>query len=220
MLWLVLVCPGFCCGCSPASPCPQRRFGVLSVSRQGRRPSAAACRAGASAPGPPDAIGAAFECFGAAPVLLWWEAEVYRSIEAFWGGGSSGMGCSGVPQCRPPGRHWGAQRIRDVGSATLLRLVAPPEVTATHRLIARADAVWIPAAVPVRFREPMGGESGDGGYGGTGFRECGDAVGCKNSVGWVADSAPGALPPDPRQGLLAPGPPPRGDGPPWNRHPR
>ena len=114
----------------------------------------------------------------------------------------------------------GAQRIRDVGSATLLRLVAPPEVTAAHRLIARADAVWIPAAVPVRFREPMGGESGDGGYGGTGFRECGDAVGCKNSVGWVADSAPGALPPDPRQGLLAPGPPPRGDGPPWNRPPR
>ena len=61
-----------------------------------------------------------------------------------------------------------AQRIWDVGSATLLRLVAPPEVTAAHRLIARADAVWVPAVVPVLFLEPMGGESGDGGYGGRG----------------------------------------------------
>ncbi len=68
----------------------------------------------------------------------------------------------------------GAQRIRDVGSATLLRLVAPPEVTAAHRLLARADAVLAPAVRPVRFREPMGGESGDGGYGGTGVT--GDAV--------------------------------------------
>ena len=36
----------------------------------------------------------------------------------------------------PWGGIGGAQRIRDVGSATLLRLVAPPEVTAAHRLIA------------------------------------------------------------------------------------
>ena len=32
----------------------------------------------------------------------------------------------------------GAQHIREVGSATLLRLVAPPEVSAAHRLIAGA----------------------------------------------------------------------------------
>ena len=119
----------------------------------------------------------------------------------------------------------GAQRIRDVGSATLLRLVAPPEVTAAHRLLAWVDAVLAPAVLSVRFREPMGGESGDGGYGVTGGGGGGgaggeDAVGRKSLPDGVADSAPGALPPDPRQGLLAPGPPPRGDGPPWNRHPR
>ena len=45
-------------------------------------------------------------------------------------------------------------------------------------------------------------------------------MGLHNAPGGVADSAPGALPPGPRQGLLAPGPPPRGDGPPWNRPPR
>ena len=79
-----------------------------------------------------------------------------------------------------------AQRIWDVGSATLLRLVAPPEVTAAHRLLAGADAGLAPVAVPVRFLEPMGGESGDGGYGGPGdgsCRGCGDAVGRKSSVG-------------------------------------
>ena len=88
------------------------------------------------------------------------------------------MGCSGGPQCRPLRRHWGAQRIWDVGSATLLRLVAPPEVTAAHRLLAGADAGLAPVAVPVRFLEPMGGESGDGGYGGPGLpgvRGCGGA---------------------------------------------
>ena len=58
----------------------------------------------------------------------------------------------------------GAQRIRDVGSATLLRLVAPPEVSAVHRLLAPAVPVLYPVAVTVLFREPMGGESGDGGY--------------------------------------------------------
>ena len=114
----------------------------------------------------------------------------------------------------------GAQRIREVGSATSLRLVAPPEVSAAHRLLAWADAVWVSAAVPVLFREPMGGESGDGGYGGRRLPGRGDAVGLYNAPDRMADSAPGALPPDPRQGLLAPGPPPRGDGPPWNRHPR
>ena len=73
----------------------------------------------------------------------------------------------------------GAQRIRDVGSATLLRLVAPPGVSAAHRLLAWADAVLVPAVEPVRFREPMGGESGDGGYGGRGCRGwggCGGAL--------------------------------------------
>ena len=59
------------------------------------------------------------------------------------------------------------------------------------------------------------GATGDGGC--RGYR---DAAGRYDAPDGVADSAPGALPPDPRQGLLAPGPPPRGDGPPWNRHPR
>ena len=88
-------------------------------------------------------------------------------------------GVLAVPQCRHVGRHWGAQRIREVGSATSLRLVAPPEVSAAHRLLAWADAVWVSAAVPVLFREPMGGESGDGGYGGRelpGVGGCGGAL--------------------------------------------
>ena len=109
-----------------------------------------------------------------------------------------------------------AQRIRDVGSATLLRLVAPPEVTAAHRLIARADAVWVPAAVPVLFLEPMGGESGDGGYGGRGTGVAGGegmrwgAKICR--MGWLTrrrgrcPRAPArdSSPLDPRQGGMAP----------------
>ena len=74
-----------------------------------------------------------------------------------------------------------AQRIREVGSATSLRLVAPPGVTAAHRLIARTDAGLVPAALPVLFLEPMGGESGDGGdggYGGYGGRGLPGVGGC------------------------------------------
>ena len=53
-----LACSGlprlFAAGCSPASPVPQRRFGVPAFSRQGRRPPAAALpRPGGSAPRDP-----------------------------------------------------------------------------------------------------------------------------------------------------------------------
>ena len=116
-------------------------------------------------------------------------------------------------------QHARAQRIREVSSATLLRLVAPPEVTAAHRLIARADAVWVPAVVPVLFREPMGGESGDGGYGVTGGRGTGVTGGTGirwgakiRRVGWLTrrrgrcprTPARDSSPLDPRQGGMAP----------------
>ena len=93
-------------------------------------------------------------------------------------------GVLAVPNAACWGGIGGAQRIRDVGSATLLRLVAPPEVTAAHRLLPRADAVLVPAALPVRFLEPMGGESGDGGLrgdGGTG----GAGMRCGSKVRWA-----------------------------------
>ena len=76
---------------------------------------------------------------------------------------------------------------------------------------------------PFFFGSLWAGNQGTGVTGATGDGGCqgwGDAAGRYDALGGVADSAPGALPPDPRQGLLAPGPPPRGDGPPWNRPPR
>ena len=142
------------------------RWGV----RQGRRPTAAALpRPGGSAPRDPltRALGL---------LVFWWDVGA-----AVWGVGRVVVGAVlfGVwvigeavfwrsPNAAPWGGIGGAQRIREVGSATLLRLVAPPGVSAAHRLLARTDAGLAPTALPVRFREPMGGESGDGGYGVTG----------------------------------------------------
>ena len=92
-------------------------------------------------PGPPDAIGAAL----GAPVQRrfccggWRGCIALSELFGVWVIGDGVFWRS--PNAALCGGIGGAQRIRDVGSATLLRLVAPPEVTAAHRLIARADAV-------------------------------------------------------------------------------
>ena len=147
----------------------------------------AAAPGGPCPPGPPDAgVGAVGGLVG------WWLLRCGELVGLWWVRGFLGCGSSGIvvfwrsPNAAPWGGMGGAQRIREVGSATLLRLVAPPEVSAAHRLLARADAVLAPAAVPVRFLEPMGGESGDGGYGGTGVRGpgVGGCGGAQKFVGW------------------------------------
>ena len=108
--------------------------------------------------------------------------------------------------------------FEDVGSATLLRLVAPPGVYC--RPIG-SSLGWMRfeflQLCPSAFGSLWAGNQVTGvrGLRGTGVAGGGGvrwgAITCR--MGWLT-TAPGALPPDPRQGLLAPGPPPRGDGPP------
>ena len=134
----------------------------------------------------------------------------------FWGVGHREGCVLAVPNAALYGGIGEARGIREVGSATLLRLVAPPKVTAAHRLLAGADAVWVPAAVPVLFWEPMGGESGDGvtGDGGPGLPGvwgCGEDQ-KRAGWGWLTrrrgrcPRAPArdSSPLDPRQGGMAP----------------
>ena len=162
-------------------------FIPLPHFRQGEEPppmAAALPRLGLR-PRTPDAIGAALGapverrfCYGGGRrcIVLSLLFGVWVIGDAvFWRSPNAAL-CGGIG---------GAQRIREVGSATSLRLVAPPEVSAAHRLLAWADAVWV-SAVPVLFREPMGGESGDGVTGDGGARGGGMRWGAMTRrIGWL-----------------------------------
>ena len=143
----------------------------------------------------------AFRCSAGFAVVGVGASKVYCSL---LGCESSGRLCSSVPPIPPAAAALGgAQHIREVDSATVLRLVAPPKVTAAHRLLSSAIPILCPAVVPVLFREPMGGESGDGGY-----REAGMRYGSEIRWGGRLTWLRGHFPPDPRQKGMPPLEPP------------
>ena len=146
------------------------------------------------------------------------------------GCGSSERLCSGGPPSRRLRRHWGELSVFQAWApphccGSWLRPGLLPPIGFSFPLFLFCVLLPCPSAFGSLWagNQVTGGTGGTGSTGSTGdrgCRECEDAVGLKNSLDGMADSAPGALPPGPRQGLLAPGPPPRGEGPPWNRHSR
>ena len=60
--------------------------------------------------------------------MLWWGTKVYRSIAAFWGVGLGEAVFWRSPHAALYGGIGGAQRIREVGSATSLRLGLRPKL--------------------------------------------------------------------------------------------
>ena len=140
-------------------------------AKETRQSRASFAPGGLRPPGPPDAIGAALS----APVQRRFRRGGRRGVSfnpcflgrwvigeaVFWRSPNAAL-CGGIG---------GAQRIREVGSATLLRLVAPPRVTAAHRLLAPA----VPFCVLLLCPSILGSLwAGNQVTGGTGERDAGE----------------------------------------------